>query len=111
MPTPGTPVTDQISSSSSTVGGPEGFCSVPKAESIQSVEVDERLLAGMIGKSVLSSPGGLKSVSIVASPARSSLLFQTRNSLPSYGPSLQLGLHENELPPVTILSSLNPSEG
>ena len=50
-PTPGTPVTAQIFSSSSVK-----LDSVPKAESIQSVEVDDRLLAGMIGKSVSSSP-------------------------------------------------------
>jgi hypothetical protein len=58
MPMPGTPVTDQISSSSSERGGPGGFGSVPKAESIQSVEVDDRLFAGMIGKPVSSCPLG-----------------------------------------------------
>jgi hypothetical protein len=106
IPTPGTPVIDQISSWSSTVGG-----SVPKAESIHRVEVDDRLFAGMIGKSVLSSPGGKRSISMVVSPANSWFLFQTRNSFPKNGPVLQLGLHENELPPVTTLSSLNPSDG
>ena len=61
-PTPGTPVTAQIFSSSSVT---VGLVSVPKAESIQSVEVDDRLLAGMIGKSVSSpNPGGVKSISI-----------------------------------------------
>lgn len=53
-PTPGTPVTDhrfRLSLHSEKV--------LTQAETIQSVEVEVRLLAGMIGKSELSSFGGL----------------------------------------------------
>src|SRR5271156_78123 len=52
-PTPGTPVTDHRFRLSSHSEKP-----VTQAETIQSVEVEVRLLAGMIGKSELSSPGG-----------------------------------------------------
>ena len=52
--TPGTPVTDHTFRLSSHSEKP-----VTQAEAIQSVEVEVRLLAGMIGKSELSSPGGL----------------------------------------------------
>ena len=59
---------------------------MPNAETIQSVEVDDRLLAGMIGKPVRPRPGGLKSVSIIASPSQKLALVPNEKLVSFVGP-------------------------
>src|SRR5260370_40161286 len=68
--TPGTPISDHR------------VILVSSADAMNSVEVDERLFAGMIGRFVKSLGGPKKSVCTLVLPASSSLLFQTTNSLP-----------------------------
>jgi len=66
-PIPGTPSSDQI------------VMLVREAESMKSVEVEERLLAGWI---VTSPRGGPKKLVMALVPASSCALFQTTNSTP-----------------------------
>ena len=85
-----------------------------QAETIQSVEVEVRLLAGMIGKSELSvtrrivirinRSGAGQQLALV--PDEELVALVRRRLHCNYRI-----VHENELPPVTTLSSLNPSGG